>query len=68
MEKKSFIDFWKSLDAVQKNDLRVLIARNVDCSMNTIDRYGCGYRKPNAFKQKKMVAVIKRNYQIEVSF
>ncbi|MBR2006348.1 MAG: hypothetical protein IKA01_00015 [Alistipes sp.] len=48
--------------------MRVLIARNVDCSMNTIDRYGCGYRKPNAFKQKKMVAVIKRNYQVEVSF
>ena len=68
MEKKTFVDFWRSLDAVEKNNLRILIAKNVDCAITTIDSYGCGKRVPNAFKQKKMVAVIKRNYQVEVSF
>lgn len=68
MEKKTFIEFWRSLDAVQKNDLRILMAKTADCSIGTIDRYGCGVRRPNAFKQKKMIPVIKRKYQIEVSF
>lgn len=68
MEKKTFVDFWRSLDAVEKNNLRILIAKNVDCAITTIDSYGCGKRIPSAFKQKKMIPVIKRKYQIEVSF
>ncbi len=68
MEEIKFTEFWKKLDFIQKNELRRLLSQKAECSPSTVDRWGTGYRTPNPYKKVKICNLVKKNYNISVTF
>ena len=68
MEEIKFTEFWKRLDLIGKNQLRILISQKAECAPATVDRYGTGYRTPNPYKKVKICNIIKKKYNVSVTF
>lgn len=67
-KKTSFITFWQELSTSEKNKVRLLIADETCCSISTVDKYGTGARKPNAMRQERIAAAIKREYNRQIAW
>ena len=63
-----FTEFWKSLDLIQKNQLRVLLCQKVECSPATVDKYGVGYRTPSPYKKVKICNLVRKHFNKNITF
>lgn len=68
MKEIKFTDFWKGLDVMQRNQLRILICQKTECSPATVDKYGIGYRNPNPYKQAKICNLVRKHFDTIVTF
>ena len=68
MQEIKFTDFWKELDVIQRNKLRILVSQKAECSPSTVDRWGTGYRTPNPYKKVKICNLVRKHFNININF
>lgn len=52
---KSFIDWWKSLSPAEKDEAAIVLSRECNTALATIQSWGLGYRTPKARSQDIIV-------------
>ncbi len=68
MREMKFTDFWKELDVIQRNKLRILISQKTECSPATVDKYGIGNRNPNPYRKVKICNLVRKHFNTIVEF
>lgn len=48
---KSFVDWWKSLTPTEKDEAAIVLSRECNTALATIQSWGLGYRTPKARSQ-----------------
>lgn len=66
MEKITLKQFWKSIDTTQKEKLRIAMAEKCGKSIDTVQAWMLGYRKPSRLEAEALHAYIKDNFQVEI--
>ncbi len=66
MEKITLKQFWKSIDTTQKDKLRIAMAEKTGKSIDTVQAWMLGYRKPSRLEAEALHAYIKDNFQVEI--
>lgn len=68
MEEVKFTEFWKGLDVMQRNQLRIMICQKAECSPATVDKYGTGYRRPSPYKKVKICNLVRKHFNTTITF
>lgn len=66
MQKITLKQFWKSIDTTQKEKLRIAMAEKCGKSIDTVQAWMLGYRKPSRLEAEALHAYIKDNFQVEI--
>ncbi len=66
--KMSLTEFWKSLDTAGKDRLRILVSKDTDCALSTVDKYGTGAVNPSAKKKAKIQRIAARHFNVSIRF
>lgn len=68
MKEVKFTEFWKTLDLIQRNQLRVLLCQKAECAPSTVDKYGVGFRTPSPYKKVKICNLVRKQFNTIVTF
>lgn len=52
---KSFVDWWKSLTPTEKDEAAIVLSRECNTALATIQSWGLGYRTPKSRSQDIIV-------------
>lgn len=66
MEKMTLKQFWKSIDTTQKDKLRIAMAEKCGKSIDTVQAWMLGYRKPSRLEEEALHQYLKDNFQVEI--
>lgn len=64
----NMIEFWRSLDTMGKDRLRVLVSKSTDCALSTVDKYGTGAVNPSAKKKAKIKQIAAKHFDVAIEF
>ena len=67
MEKMTLRQFWKSIGTSQKDMIRISMAEKTGKSIDTVQAWMLGYRKPSLLEVEALHAYIKDNFQVEIT-
>lgn len=68
MKTMSIIEFWKSLDTAGKDRLRILVSKDTDCALSTVDKYGTGAVNPSVKKKVKIRRIAEKHFNVTLNF
>lgn len=66
MKRMNLNDFWKSRDKASTNTILIEIADICGKSIQTIQAWMLGYRKPNKLEATAISNYLKEKYQVEI--
>lgn len=66
MERMTLKQFWKSIDTDNKNMVRFELSNTCGKSIDTIQAWMLGYRKPSKLELEALKNYIRDNYQVEI--
>ena len=66
MQKQTLKQFWKSIDTAKKDKLRIDMAGKCGKSIDTVQAWMLGYRKPSRLEAEALHDYIKDNFQVEI--
>ena len=66
MEKMTLRQFWKSIGTSQKDKIRISMAEKTGKSIDTVQAWMLGYRKPSRLEAAALYAYLKDNFQVEI--
>jgi len=66
MQKMTLKQFWKSIDTTQKDKLRISMAEKTGKSIDTVQAWMLGYRKPSRLEAEALHDYLKDNFQVEI--
>lgn len=66
MKRMNLIDFWKSRDKASTNTILIEIADICGKSIQTIQAWMLGYRKPDKLQAAAVSNYLKEKYQVEI--
>lgn len=64
----TIVELWRSLDTAGKDKLRILVSKDTDCALSTVDKYGTGAVNPSAKKKTKIQKIVAKHFNIAVKF
>lgn len=56
---KTFIEWWKSLTPNEKDDTSIVLSKECNTAISTVQSWGRGYRVPKVRSQDKIVEFMK---------
>ncbi len=66
MQKQTLKQFWKSIDSAKKDKLRIDMAEKCGKSIDTVQAWMLGYRKPSRLEFEALCKYIKTNFEVEI--
>ena len=66
MQKQTLKQFWKSIDTAKKDKLRIDMAGKCGKSIDTVQAWMLGYRKPSRLEAEALCKYIKTNFEVEI--
>ena len=66
MQKLTLKEFWKSIDTAKKDKLRIEMAEKCGKSIDTVQAWMLGYRKPSRLETEALCEYIKTNFEVEI--
>ena len=67
MQKMTLKQFWKSIGTAQKGKLRIAMAEKCGKSIDTVQAWILGYRKPSRLEAEALHDYLKDNFQVEIT-
>lgn len=66
MEKMTLKQFWMSIDTTQKGKMRIAMAEKCGKSLDTVQAWMLGYRKPSRLEEEVLHQYIKDNFNVAI--
>ena len=67
MQKKTLKELWKSISTTEKDTLRIKVASECGKSIDTVQAWMLGYRKPSRLEKVALYAYIRKIFQVEIT-